>query len=157
METLPAIVNFLAVVFILVYFGRKPMAAFLATRSETVSADIRAAEAESKVARERLEKSQRNWDSSAAHAKQQMEEAKAAMVRYRDNSLKSAATEAERVKRESRLVGASETSRAKTLLQREVVEKSVRMAEAYLTGHLTDKDRTKLVTEYVEIVGNGAT
>lgn len=157
MEWLPPVFNFLVVVFILVYFGRKPMAAFLVTRSETVANDIQTAEAESQRAMERLEVSQRNWDNSRAHATQQMEEAKSAMARLRESTLKSAHEEAARVKKESRLVGQSEASRAKSLLQKEVVEKSVRMAESYLTGHLSDKDRQKLVSEYVEIVGNGAT
>ena len=149
---IPAIVNFLAVVFILWYFGRKPLAAFLVERSETIAASIREAEKQSAEAEKVLGEWQRNWESSEAHAKTQLEEAKVALVRYRETALVSAKSEAERVKKESRLVGQSEISKAKAQLQKEVVEKSVQMAQAYLAGHLSDKDKQNLVTEYVEIV-----
>jgi len=155
MELAPAIVNFSAVVFILWYFGRKPTMTFLATRSDTVANTIREAEAQYRESEKSLKEWQRNRDASEAHAKTQFEEAKAAMVRQRESALAAAKTEAERVKRESRLVGQSELAKAKELLQREVVLKSVQVAQGYLAGHLSDKDRQKLVSEYVEILGNG--
>lgn len=157
MEFLAPTLNFLVVAFILGYFGRKPMMAFLANRSDTFSGTLKEAETRHSEA----EKALRTWETSTrdaeAHAKAQLEDAKSALKRQRESALVRAKSEAERVTKESRLVGQSEAVKAKDALQREVAAKSVQLAETYLTGHLTDKDRQKLVGEYVEILGNGAT
>jgi len=148
-------VNFLAVVAILYFAGKKPFGAFLATRSDTVATSITDAEIASKSAGEELAQWKNSWSSSEAHAKAQKEEAAAAMARLKDTVLASAKVEATRIGKESSLVGQSEVVKARTSLQREVAEKSVKLAEAYLSSHLGEKDQQKLVTEYVEIVGNG--
>lgn len=152
---LAPIVNFLAVVAILYFAGRKPFMAFLDTRSTTVGNSIVDAEIASKKAGEELAQWKSSWASSEAHAKAQKEEAAAAMARLKDTVLASAKVEATRIGKESSLVGQSEVTRARVSLQREVAEKSVKLAEAYLSSHLGEKDQQKLVSEYVEIVGNG--
>lgn len=157
MEFLAATLNFLVVVLILGYFGRKPMKTFLANRSETFSTVLLAAETQFTESQKRLKTWETNTRDAEAHAKAQLDDAKVAIKRQREAALVTAKSEAERVTKESRLVGRSETARAKEALQREIATQSVRLAEAYLVGHLTDNDRQKLVGEYVEILGNGAT
>ncbi len=153
---LAPIFNFLVVVFILWYFGRGPIGEFLVTRSKTVESAIGDAEAASRSASAELVEWKKSWESSEAHVKAQLDEAKVAMERLRETTLKAAKVEADRIRKESELVGKSEVMKAKESLRREVAEKSVKLAEAYLAGHLGDKDQQKLVSEYVEIVGNGS-
>jgi len=152
---LAPILNFLVVVFIFWFFGRKPFGAFLVSRSQGVENSILDAEAASKTAGADLAQWKNSWSSSEAHAKQQLDEAKVAMTKLSESSKRFAATESERIKKEATLVSQSEVIKARVSLQREVAEKSVKLAEAYLSGHLAEKDQNNLVTEYVEIVGNG--
>lgn len=147
-----SIFNFGLVVFILWFFGRKSIAAFLVARAEAVSTAMTEAERQSKESGALLSEWETNSRSREAHAKAQFEEAKAAIARSREIALVAAGTEAERVKNEAALVGKSETSRVKETLRRELVDRSVTMAHAYLEGNLSEKDRQKLVTEYVEKV-----
>jgi len=152
---LASIFNFALVLFIFWYFGRRPIASFLLDRSEIVATALKDAEEQSKSAGALLELWTKNWRASESHAKQQFEEAKAAVVRIRESTLASAHAEAERVRRETELVGKTEVSRIKKHLRQELVERSVRMARAYLEGNLTEKDKHKLVAEYVERVSDG--
>ncbi len=66
-----------------------------------------------------------------------------------------ARVEAERIQSEARLVGQSEAAKSEQRLRRELIHSSVSMAKNYLATHLEDKDKSHLVTEYLETVRNG--
>lgn len=150
-----AIVNFLAVVGILVYFGRKPFNDFLKARSEGIRVGMAEAEALSKDSFALRDKWRASWSGKDAYINQQHEEAKVALKNQRERELATAKVEAERIEKDSELMGAGEVAKAKRKLQDEIIHSSIGGAQKYFGEGLSAKDREKLVSEYVDLVNHG--
>jgi len=151
-----SIVNFAVVVFVVWWFLRKPAGQFLLNRSQVVGTTIQEAEKQANEASKLLSHWETNWNACEAHAKQLLDEARGGLEKFRDNALAMARTEADRIKKENHLVVKSEAARVKSLLRKEITDKCIETAGQFLGAHLTDKDQQHLVTEYMEIVGNGS-
>lgn len=159
METnviIASILNFSVVVFVFVFFGRKPFAKFLVTRSETLKNEIQEAEKLVSEARKELATWESNWSQANAHAQQNQQDSENSLKRFKEKTITSAKHEAERIKKETELMSAGETVKARKNLEREAIERSVELAELYLGEHLPAQDKHKLVTEFVDLVGHGA-
>ncbi|MFM8316396.1 MAG: hypothetical protein ACKOA8_19120 [Deltaproteobacteria bacterium] len=159
METnviIASVLNFSVVVFIFVFFGRKPFAKFLVSRSETMKSSIQEAEKLVGEARQELSVWEKNWNEANAHAKQNQIDSENSLKRFKEKTLAEAKHEAERIKKEAELMSSGEVVKAKRALQHEAIERSVELAELYLGEHLPSQDKHKLVTEFVELVGHGA-
>jgi F-type H+-transporting ATPase subunit b len=155
-EIIAPLFNFAIVVFILWKFGRQPFREFLSTRSKNIATQIQEAEFQSAEAKKLLGVAEKNWKSCETKACQFQEEAVAIVQRYREQTVLAARAEAERIQRESKMVAQSEMLKAKDTLQREIAQRSVRMAGQYLLAHLAEKDKQKLVSDYVELLSHGA-
>ena len=151
-----SILNFSIVVFIFVFFGRKPFAKFLVTRSETMKNSIDEAEKSVTEARKELATWEKNWVEAQSHAHQNKLDSENSLERFKAKTLADAKHEAERIKKEAELLSAGEVSKAKKGLQQEAIERSVELAELYLGEHMPAQDKHKLVAEFVELVGHGA-
>lgn len=154
-ELLAPIVNFVIVVSVFAYFGRKPLLALFATRSEHVKKEMGEAEkafGESSVA---LSQYFQLVSHKEEEAKKELEDTKASLNRFKERTLSSARTEAERIQKESQMMGVNEVNQAKESLQRELAEKSIYLVEDFLGKQLDKTEKEKLVTEYVELVGSG--
>lgn len=149
------IVNFFVVAFILGFFGRKPFLVFLQSRSEAVGASISEAENLAKESSVFLSTWESNWNSSAQHISNMKRDAEEALKRFRADTLVHAEKETVRIKREAEMLTQTEMARAKHLLQRELVSGSFRATRQYLSSNVEDKDRHKLVAQYLEKVTNG--
>jgi len=156
-EVLPQIVNFVVMVGFLGGFGRKPFQTFLTARSEEIKKSIEEAEKESKEITARFEKAQENVSHQEEHAKKLREDAKATLARHREKTLEAAKAESVRIIKDGELLGQGELHKKKEALQREICERSVSLAEKYLSDHLEGKDNEKLVGEYITLVGHGKT
>jgi F-type H+-transporting ATPase subunit b len=150
-----SILNFSVVVFIFVFFGRKPFASFMAARSEGVKNLISEAEQMAKNAHEELSTWENNWNQAQAHALQDKKDSEASLIRFREKTLTEAKHEAERIKKEAELLSSGEILKAKQGLHKEAIERSVELAELYLGEHLPAQEKHKLVTEFVDLVGHG--
>jgi F-type H+-transporting ATPase subunit b len=150
-------VNFLVVMAILIYFGRKPLADMLVARSSDIAKAIRGAEAEASEANAALKVWESKWSSSAAEAKQNLEDTHKRAATLRESTLANARKQATRIVQEAGLVGQTEANKGRETLQKEIVRKSITMANDFLSAHVGEKDRHQLVTEYVELLGNGST
>jgi len=150
-----SIVNFAVVLFILWYFGRKPIAEFFQQRRHTIQVAISEAEAQYLEAEKSLSTWQTRMKESEAEARTMFDDAKASMKKFSERTVASAQNETQRIKQESQLLGKGEILRAKQGLQTEMAEKSIALAERYLSKQLDERDKHQLVSEYVEIVGNG--
>lgn len=155
LDVLAPVFNFFMVLAIFYFAGRKAFMGMLASRSETVRKEMTEAETLYGEASKALSENENNFRNREALAKREMDEAFAAAQRNHDRTLTSARNEAERIKREAKMMGSNEVERAKQNLQKELAEKSLEMASIYLDKHLDAKDKGKLVQEYVELVGNG--
>ena len=96
-----------------------------------------------------------HWDGRESLMRQQLEAARVSTKAFGEKSLAVAKKEAERIENDAEMMGASEIERAKLQLQQELARQSVTMAANFLDKGLTEKDRHKLVLEYVDLVGNG--
>lgn len=155
MLELSILFNFSVVVFVLWYYGRAPLAQYLSDRSDALAKEMAEASALSKEARQELDTWQKRWNGAKGEIAQQEVETKALLARQREMMIAHLKSESERVKHEAILVAQSENARAKRLLREEVAHRSVEVARKYLVGHLEDKDRHRLVSEYLEILRNG--
>lgn len=154
-HALPVIFNFFCVVAIVVYFGRKPFAAFFAGRSERIEkavADASAAKAQADAelaqwtAAVRQESSIKTSGETAARA---------AMERYREKTLAAARQEAERIVGDGRRLVQFEQEAARRRLRSELATRSLELSAEYFRDSLDAKERHKLVADFVESFGNG--
>ncbi len=153
---LSSIANFLAVILILWFFGRKPISAFLVTRSEQVKSQIETATESYESAEKELKLWQVNSASGEAHAKQLRVDAKGMVDRFRDEQQRSADNEIERIKRDSALLVENEATKAKKLLEEAIIAETLRDAKDQLKKQVGDKEQTKLLGDYLERVAHVA-
>lgn len=154
-EVLAPIVNFAVMVGFLGFFGKKPMQTFLGARSEDIKKQIDEAEKESQEVVARFQKAEDNFKHQEAHAKKLREDAKEMLARHREKTLSAAKSESIRIIKDGELLGQGELHKRKEALQREISERSVALAEKYLSDQLEAKDKEKLVSEYITLVGHG--
>ena len=147
--------NFGLLVVILFWFGRKPLKAFLASRSELIATTLEEATNLSEEALRKKNEWEQKWNHANSDVKQQLEEARAALRRYRETAIAAAQVEADRVETESKLAGVGEVAKARSRLESEILQRSVDLAESHLRNNLADKDKSRLVSEYVESVSHG--
>ena len=158
METLlPILFNFACLVLILWYAGRKPVTQMLQTRSLSVETAIAEADKMALEAGAILNRWESSWKACEAHAKKLMEDGKETMHRLRETTLQRSRLEAERIHKDGKLMGQSEILKTKRVLQEDLAHRSVFLATRYLTDHIPDEDKHRLVTDYVEsvVVGSG--
>jgi F0F1-type ATP synthase membrane subunit b/b' len=136
-------------------FGRKPLKVFLESRSQDVKKMIDEAEKESKEIISRFQQASENVEHQKEHANKLHEEAKATLVRHREKTLEAAKKESLRIEKDGELLGQGELQKKKEVLEREISEKSILLAEKYLGDQLEAKDKEKLVSEYIGLVGHG--
>lgn len=152
---IPVLVNFSLLVTILWWALRKPAKQFLISRSDRIAASIAEAQTLATDASRELKKWEASWTSGEVYSKTMFDEAKVQLAKQHEGAIVRAKNEAVRISKEGELVGHSEGVKAKAMLEREIIEKSVFFAGQYLEGHLREDDRHKLVSDYVEAVGNG--
>lgn len=151
-----SVLNFAVVVFVFVFFGRKPFAQFLVNRSESFKLALKEAEKMVLEARADFSTWEVNWSEAQAHARQNKIDSENSLKKFQEKTLTEAKHESERIKKDAELMSSGELLKAKKGIEREVVERSVELAELYLGEHLPAQDKHKLVTEFVDLVGHGA-
>ncbi len=154
-ETLAPILNFIVVVSVFFFGGRKLFLAMLKSRSESVQKEMGEAEAAYSEASKFFNESESNSRNREANAKRELDEAQSSLARLKERTLAAAKTEAERIQREAKMMGSNEVDQAKELLQRELALKSIELTESFFGKQFDAKEKAKLVNEYVELVGNG--
>jgi F-type H+-transporting ATPase subunit b len=146
------LMNFAALVAVLVYFLRKPISQALSSRIKGIqerleSLEAQKAEAEKQLAQynDKLSQLESEAEKIVQGYIKQGNEAKAKI-------LKEAQATAEKLQAQARRNIEHEFGKAKKELQREVVEKSLVKAEQTLKKEITVKDQDKLVDEYLNKV-----
>lgn len=152
---LPQIVNFTVMVGFLAFFGRKPFKTYLAARSEDIKKLIDEAEKESKEVTAVFTTAKENLAHQTEHAKKLREDTQAMLVRHKEKTLLAAQKESARIIKDGELLGQGEFLKKKEALLKEIGEKSISLAEKYLSNQLEPKDKEKLIGEYISMVENG--
>lgn len=154
-ETLSTILNFVVVVGILWYAGRKPIGEFFATRSKGIATSVNEARSLSSQAKALLNE----WDAKSRSAQseiaRQKEDAAQTVAKLKEATTARVKTESKRIADESVLVAAAEQQKAKRALRRGLATESLDQARRYLENHVEGKDSAKLLTDYLEKVAHG--
>lgn len=156
MEILAPVVNFLVVLFIVVYFGRKPLKDFLISRSDTIANQMKEAESRAEQSKRDLAEWETKWKQAQNEAATQLNEAKTAFARQREETLAFAQKEAERIKKEAKMTASNEAQKIADEVQLELVTRSIGMVNDYFEHKLEAAPKEKLVNEFVELVNGSA-
>jgi len=147
------VINFIALMIILVKFGAKPIASGLAGRQQGIKDELeelenRKAEAE-KSYREfeaKLATVEKDIDSVVEKAVAQAEVEKAKIIEKAEQA-------ADDIKRTAELAIQNEIMEARRTLKDDVADQAAVMAEALIVKNLTPGDQVKIIEDYLDKVG----
>jgi F-type H+-transporting ATPase subunit b len=147
-----ATLNLLLLIGVLVYFVRKPLAAFFSDRRQRIQGELKAAadlraEAETRYSKwqRRLMDLESELDAIRATARE-----RAAVER--EQILADAAAAAERIRRDARAAVDQELLRARRQLRQEAADLAVELASETLARQVTDADQDRLLDEFVRTI-----
>jgi F-type H+-transporting ATPase subunit b len=138
---------------LLVYFVRKPIRQGLAGRREGIEKTLREAEA----AKAEAEAKFAEYDRKLSKAAVEIEEIQISLRREgeleRERTLANAREMAEKIKKEAEKSAANEIAKARAELRQEAARIAIAMAEDLLKKNFTSDDQNRLVSEYLQKVG----
>lgn len=141
------IINFLVFVGILVYFGRKPLAASLEKRYQEVAKEIEAAREAKLAAEQRLRDYQAKMAKLEDENQRMLAEMRAGTQFEMDGILAEARTQVARLTAEQAVRLEQESKRLRDQLQREAATKALQMAEAIVRQRMDASTQAKLVEQ----------
>lgn len=145
--------NFAVTFGLLAYFVTKPLRNGMAGRRETIEKSL----AEAKQAKQDAEARFAEYDRKLAKASGEIDAIYAEIRREgeleREKILANAHEMAEKIKAEAKKSAAQEVARARADLQREASRMAIAIAEDLLAKNFTPQDQDRLVSEYMQKVG----
>ena len=152
------IINFLVFIGILVYFGRKPLAASLEKRYQEVAKEIEAAREAKLAAEQRLRDYQAKMTKLEDENQRMLAEMRAGTQVEMDSILAEARTQVSRLTAEQAVRLEQESKRLRDQLQREAATKALQLAEALVRQRMDAATQAKLVdqtlNELEQLAGN---
>ena len=143
------VANVLLLLAVLIYFARKPVLGYLASRRDTIAKNLESsaqllAESERRLA---------EWNRKAASLDEEAASIRAATRRAaeaeRDRILADAHTTADRIRQSASVVAERELQLAQASLRREAADLAIELAAKILREQVNDGDRTRLVDEFI--------
>lgn len=147
--------NLLILLAALVYFGRRPIQDFFASRQDRIRDDLDAAAAALAEAETRHADWQRKLVELDAEMTRIREQARERAEAERRHILADASAAAERIRGDARAAVDQELRRAREELRREAAELALEIAGETLRARITDADRSRLVDDFIETVERG--
>ncbi len=148
-------VNLLILLAALVYFGRRPIQDFFASRQDRIRDDLDAAAAALAEAEARHTDWQRKLVELDAAMTRIREQARERAEAERRHILADASAAAERIRNDARTAVDQELRRAREELRREAAELALEIAAETLRARITDADRSRLVDDFIETIERG--
>jgi F-type H+-transporting ATPase subunit b len=147
------VMNFAALVIILVKFLKKPLADGLKNRKEGIRAEFEDLEAR----RGEAEREYKEYEGKLAgiddELKTMVENAVAQGQKEKERIIEEAERAAESIQRQAEMAVQNEIADAKRRLKAEITEQAAVMAEEIIKKNLQDADQDKLVDDYLTKVG----
>ncbi len=147
------VVNFLALVIILVKFGAKPIVTGLRGRQQQVKEDLESLT----LRRDEAEQSYKEFEVKLAGMEKEMElvveKAIAQAHNEKERILADAEKAAEDIKRQAEAAIQAELEDAKRILREEMADQAAAMAEELIVKNLTPADQVAITEQYLERVG----
>lgn len=151
-----SIVNFSLLVFILVYFGRKPVKSFLVERRRLVEEDL----VEAQRLKDEAERKYEEYSGRLEKLDQELEALRKEMIKAgeeeRDRIVAEAEAKAARIRRDTQFLIDQQMKQLRVDLTREAVDAAVQAAEKALTDKVTSHDQERLASDYLARLRGGA-
>ncbi len=146
------IMNLVLLIAVIVYFAGKPIRDFFNARRATIQDDLHAAAEFRREAEARYAKWQRKLVDLEAELEQIRATSRERAEAERERIVADANATAERIRSEATAAIEQELRRSRKVLGEEAANLSVELAADLLREHVTDADRNRLVTEFIERV-----
>ena len=147
------IVNFIALMIILVKFGAKPIGAGLAARQKKIKDEIE----ELQQKRADAEKSYNDFQAKLASVESEIDKIVDRAVAQAEiekvKIIEKAEQAAQDIKRSAEMAIQNELTEARRTLKNEVAEQAAILAEKLIVNHLTVDDQVKIIDNYLVKVG----
>lgn len=147
------VINFIALMIILVKFGAKPIASMLGGRQTTVKHELEDLE----TRREEAEKQYRAFESKLATVEKDIdsivEKAVAQAEVEKTKILEKAEQAVDDMKRQAEMTIQNEISEARRDLKNEIADQAAVMAEELIVKNLNQEDQVKIIENYLNKVG----
>ncbi len=147
------VMNFVALMIILIKFGAKPIGSALSGRRKQVKDDLDNLEAKKAEAERSYKEFSAKLASVEKDVDQIVEKAIAQAEIEKVKIIERAEKMAEDIKRQAQMAVANEVTAARRMLKNEIADKAAVMAEALIVKNLTDADQVKIVEDYLDKVG----
>jgi F-type H+-transporting ATPase subunit b len=144
------ILNLVLLIAVLVYFTRKPIRDFFNARRAAIQDDLQSAAEFRREAEARYAKWQRKLVDLEAELEQIRATSRERAEAERERIIADANATAERIRSEATAAIEQELRRSREVLSEEAANLAVELAGDLLREHVTDADRDRLVTEFIE-------
>jgi F-type H+-transporting ATPase subunit b len=144
------IVNFVLLVAVLVYFAGKPIRDYFKERRAAIQDDLHAAAEFRREAEARFAKWQRKLVDLDAELEQIRATSRERAEAERERIIADANATAARIQADATAAIEQELRRAREVLSEEAADLAVELAGNLLREHVTNADRDRLVTEFIE-------
>ena len=148
-------INLLLLLAVLVYFARKPIGAYFATRRSDIERELTGAATELSDAEATFSKWQRRLIELDAELEQIRETSRQRAESERERILADARAAAERIRGNASAAISQELRRAREQLREEATQLAIEMAAERLEREVTAADRDRLLDEFIERVEQG--
>jgi len=146
------LMNFALLVAVLVYLLRKPISQTLSSRTKSIQEQLESLEAQKAEAEKQLAKYNDQLSKLESEAQKIVENYIKQGKEAKAKILKETEAAAEKLQAQARRNIEHEFEKARQVLQREVLEKSLGKAEETLKKEITNRDQDKLIDEYLKKV-----
>lgn len=143
------LIDFAVYVGLLVFFLRKPIADFVATRRATIVADIEEARKLRDEAREKLVDYEKRLDNLEDEIQAILSDARTAGEEQRKQMMLEASKAAERLRADAKNRLETETRKLQHELQTRTVELAVQVAEGLISTKMAASHRRRFVSDYI--------
>jgi len=150
---LPRIINFLIVIFFLVFFLRKPLAGYLSAQTDQIRSQLAKATKRRTKAIEEMARAEHRLKGLSNEIEQVRQEAKQAALAEQDRILEVARAEAKRITALAKKELETELELSRRKLMARATELSVSLARSSIKSKMTEEDQERLVNRSIELLG----
>lgn len=148
------VLNFVIFAAILYFAAAKPIRNFLAGRIDDIKKELGGAEKSKEEAEKRLADHLKRVDNLEAEVKELCETLRKEGEVERDRIIEAAHEAADKIKTQAGFSANQELNKAISLIKKETAEAAVALAEKILKKDIKKADQKKLVSEYLESLGD---
>lgn len=147
------VINTAALIAVLVYFLKKPMANFFSERHAQIQKDLE----DAKEQRDRAERTIAEYEKKIGAMEQELDKMRAELQKAADAESQKVVSNADRMAASmveaAKLAADQEVRKAKIALKNEAVGLAVELAESLIREKINEDDRKRIVEEYLVKVG----